>query len=161
MKKELIAYLRQGKAKRLDTKLKDLRHFRIIKHILISIFLFLGLTLIVYSFIDSKRSRDRNLHAKNSMAILHCDKALIYFDQGKFDMAKFKYMKPIELNPNSFRAYHGLALCYGKLCSESDTHCVNAMKVIDKIKEKFPNENISDLEELEFSIKKKFEIYSQ
>jgi len=147
-------------ALRLDKKLRVLKHFRIIKHVLISVLVLLGLILIVHSYLESKKPKDRNLQAKNTMATIYCDKANVYFEKGKFHLAKSQYLKAIAIMPNSFRAYHGLALSYGNLCSDSDVHCVNSLKVIDKIREKFPDEDFSDLEDLESRIKKKFEINS-
>ncbi|NOQ26298.1 MAG: hypothetical protein GQ564_13115 [Bacteroidales bacterium] len=51
-----------------------------------------------------------------------------------------------------------MVLSYGNLCIGSDVNCVNALKVIDKIRIKFPDEDISDLIDVELRIKEKLEI---
>jgi Tfp pilus assembly protein PilF len=105
--------------------------------------------LFIYLAVESKTPKDRNDHIKKSMAITQCERAQDYFDNGKFYAAHDLFMKAVQMDPNCLEAYHGLVLVYSNMCGEKDNHCVNALKLIEKMRKKFSNKDLSDLRVIE------------
>lgn len=136
-------------SRRLDEKLRDLKQFLIIKRTIVGVLILFGLSLFIYSYIESKTPKDRNDHIKKSLAITQCERAHDYFDKGKFYAANDLFMKAIQMDPNCFEAYHGLVLVYSNLCGEKENHCVNALNLIVKMRKKFSNRDLSDLRVIE------------
>lgn len=136
-------------SRRLDEKLRDLKHFLIIKRIIVGVLILFGISLLIYSYVESKKPKDRNDHIKKSMAISHCERAKDYFDKGKFYLAHDYFMKAVQIDPDCFEAYHGLVLVYSNQCGVKDNHCVNALKLIEKMRKKFSNRDLSDLRVIE------------
>jgi hypothetical protein len=145
-------------SKRLERKMKDLGHFLLLKRIVVGIFVVLGISLTIILIRNSKSSNERNQTMRKAMAQSSYKDAISQFEKGKYESAYVKFEKAIYYDSNLFSAYHGLTLTYGQLCNENEAFCVKTLKIIKLIEKKFPDKDISDLKEIESSIRMKLQI---
>ena len=120
------------------------------------ILVMLILTAVVLLIVARINSQKPQKVTNGAVLIAHscCVQGDNSFNNGRYAEAFQRYSNALTYYPNSFDAYHGMALSAGHMCENGNANCRNTLKIIDKIKRSFPDHNIDDLLELEQSIKK-------